>query len=381
MAAQITENRTPRAWRAMGLGLAVVALVTLAPLAAGAEQEGKAPDANGPSGGAVEAEAPTRVEKLEAEARARIEKLEAELRAAKQELSEKVEAEAAAAKARIDAAEAAIVKFFEDVKPDAPPAARGEGGRGERGERDRPPAIRPLITRPARESDRERPVPGRSGPGRSARDAAAAAQLARPLPEVKFDGVPLSDALAFFRETTGLNIHVKWKVLEQAEVSAATPVTLRLQDIPAGRALRLVLEEAGGPADVEMTIEEGTIIVSTAPDMARYAKLRTYDVSDLIAADPPQKQEGGQGEGEGPDAGGGGGRGLFSGQGRRPSEEKAHELVKLIEQSIAPGTWRDAGGTVGSAAVFGTKLVVTHTQSRHAEIESLLEDLRAGRGQ
>jgi hypothetical protein len=108
---------------------------------------------------------------------------------------------------------------------------------------------------------------------------------------------------------------------------------------------------------VEMTVEQGTVIVTSGADMGNYTHLRTYDVSDLLA----------RGEGE-PRADENGN--VFA------PEDRTSSLLQVIQRTVAPGTWRDSGGSVGAVAIFGNKLVVTHVEKRHREVEALLQDLR-----
>jgi hypothetical protein len=53
-------------------------------------------------------------------------------------------------------------------------------------------------------------------------------------------------------------------------------------------------------------------------------------------------------------------------------------LVKLIHQSVAPGSWQHAGGTVGSIMEWNGILVVSHTPDRQREVARVLDDLRRG---
>jgi hypothetical protein len=57
-------------------------------------------------------------------------------------------------------------------------------------------------------------------------------------------------------------------------------------------------------------------------------------------------------------------------------EDRASALLQVVQRTVAPGTWRDSGGSVGAVAIFGNKLVVTHVEKRQREVEALLEQLR-----
>jgi hypothetical protein len=75
---------------------------------------------------------------------------------------------------------------------------------------------------------------------------------------------------------------------------------------------------------------------------------------------------------------------LFSGGGKGPSgpDTKAlsNELLKLIEDNIAPDTWKDNGGSLGAIHEIKGSLVITQTQANHALIAGLLEELNSDQG-
>jgi hypothetical protein len=75
----------------------------------------------------------------------------------------------------------------------------------------------------------------------AAMSAALRAKLDRRLPEVKFDGVGLSDVLDFIRDVSGLPIRVDWDGLADAGVDRNAPVTARFYDLRAGQVMRLIL--------------------------------------------------------------------------------------------------------------------------------------------
>jgi len=188
-------------------------------------------------------------------------------------------------------------------------------------------------------------------------DATARAKLGRSIPEVKFDGVAFADAIDMLRDLTGLNIYVKWKALEQAGVDRNAPVTLKLKDVTAERAMQFLLDDVSMNGGVDMTIDDGTVIVTHSADMGNYTYLRTYDVTDLLARDGEVRAD------ENGNA--------------LAQEDRASSLLQVVQRTVAPGTWRDSGGSVGAVALFGNKLVVTHVEKRQREVEALLQELRA----
>jgi len=55
------------------------------------------------------------------------------------------------------------------------------------------------------------------------------------------------------------------------------------------------------------------------------------------------------------------------------------ELKQLIQDTIDPESWRDAGGNVGTIANLENQIVVTQTANAHKQIQDLLRELRRER--
>ncbi len=234
-------------------------------------------------------------------------------------------------------------------------------------------------------------------------DKATQATLDRRLPELRFDNVGFADVIDFLRDVTGANIFVNWKALEAASIDRNAPVTARLRDIPFRKALTIILESVGGATKLGYTIDEGVITISTADDLAKNVLNRVYDIRDLIIdipdfSDAPNfslqnatsSSGGGSGSGGGGGGGGGGGSGggLFGGSGgsggastdkSATRKELVDALIKLIQDTVAADTWRDAGGTVGSIRELGGQLIVTQTPENQQLLQNLLEKLRETR--
>jgi hypothetical protein len=213
-------------------------------------------------------------------------------------------------------------------------------------------------------------------------------QLAQRLPELNFQGVTLNDAIEFLRDVTGANITVNWKALETSGVNRDTPINLRLAGISLRKALDLVLNEAAGGDSITYFIDEGVIEITTRDIADHQMVTRVYDVQDLIMEVPdftnaPQfsldasQNQGGGGGGSGQLGQGGSGGGLsvtntlFSGggtnlnQNRIPTktkDQRAQDLVDLIEAVISPDIWKDNGG-IASIRYFNGMLVVTAPRS------------------
>lgn len=97
-----------------------------------------------------------------------------------------------------------------------------------------------------------------------AKDDKSKAAMARVLPELKFDGVALGDVLDFFKDVAGLSVDADWTKLAAAGLTRDMPVSVRLKDVSAGRALNLILFAAGPTKAVDFTVRDGTATVIVA---------------------------------------------------------------------------------------------------------------------
>ena len=92
--------------------------------------------------------------------------------------------------------------------------------------------------------------------------------LRKRIPEVRLEGTPLSDVIDFFRDTTGANIFVNWKVLEGVGIDRNAPVTLHLRDVTLDMVLRLILANVGdGNVRLAYTTEQNIIKISVADEL------------------------------------------------------------------------------------------------------------------
>ncbi len=116
----------------------------------------------------------------------------------------------------------------------------------------------------------------------TASDAAVAVQVARKLGTQKmtinFDGVPLLEALDFFRDVTGINIVVSAQARAQIEDEAVT-VKLRLKDIRAKNAFELTLRSHEG---LVYGIRHGVLTIALEEEFETRLRLKIYFVQDLI---------------------------------------------------------------------------------------------------
>jgi type II secretory pathway component GspD/PulD (secretin) len=237
--------------------------------------------------------------------------------------------------------------------------------------------------------------------GVSKTDQAVEALLDKHLPEVHFDGVGFTDVVDFLRDITGANIFVNWRALEQAGVDKNSPVTARLRDVKFSKALDIVLSEVGGgQVKLSYTVDEGVITISTADDLSKNVSTRVYDIRDLIVDIPDftnapnfnlqtsnssSNQTIGAGSTSNTTSSNGGGN-LFGGGGggggqttETTRKDLVDQIIKLIESTVAPDTWRDSGGSVGAISELSGQLIVTQTPENQLALMALLNQLRETR--
>jgi hypothetical protein len=236
--------------------------------------------------------------------------------------------------------------------------------------------------------------------------------LDRTIPAVTFANVTLRDAIDFLRDVSGANVHVNWKALEQAGVSADAMINVKLRQVPLRKVLNLVLSEAAGGTGLTWYLDEGVVEVTTREIADAQMFTVVYPVQDLLVEPPefvvPEFMLGGTGggygggsygsggggrRGGGSSSGGGGrfggggsygggmmgggfgsgmyggGTGFGSGTGGQPKDKdaKAKELIDLIVTTVQPNVWVDNGGQA-SVKFFNGNLIITAPRSVHEEI-------------
>jgi len=208
-------------------------------------------------------------------------------------------------------------------------------------------------------------------------DAKARAALDRNIPEINFQGVPLSDAVEFLRDVTSTNLFVNWKALEAAGIERNTVVTARLRDVKFAKALKTILNDAGGgTVKLNYEVDDGVITISTEEDLSRNVNTRVYDIRDLIVQPddgPPTEFAGAETEKPGAAS-------QPTTQSLSPRDQATKSVIGLIQDTVAPDTWKEKGGVAGTIRELAGQLIVTQTPENQSAIELLLNQLRENRG-
>ena len=211
--------------------------------------------------------------------------------------------------------------------------------------------------------------------------------LDRPLPDVKFNAVALSDVIDFLADTSGANFAVDWKQLDAAHVAKDAPITLKMGgSVPLRKVLTLVLKQAAADAPLTYYVDDGVIQVTTQEAADKELISKTYGIQDLLfqpidATGAPQldlqsASQGSSAGGGGGGGGSGGGQSLFSGSGNQQQnqtadsqKDRADEIIKLITDSVKPELWQVNGGTA-TISYYRGMLIVNAPRSIHEMLES-----------
>jgi hypothetical protein len=150
----------------------------------------------------------------------------------------------------------------------------------------------------------------------------------------------------------GIAVQVFWKDLENAGIERNTPIRLRASNVTVGRALRLVLDQAGSEVALGYEVRDGVLLVGTRERLDLYNDIWVHRVGDLLKA------------AVGPDSGG-----------TKTTRDAASDLKDEIVAAIDPDSWIDRGG-VGTMSCFRGRLIVRNSQPVQQKVTRFLADLR-----
>lgn len=239
-----------------------------------------------------------------------------------------------------------------------------------------------LISRPERRGGRTRP------------DNILLGALDRPIP-VDFKHEPFDKVMERLADAHRLNIIVNWNDLQRAGVERTVPIDLSLpNDITLHRALTEVLDQAGaGVTKVGFDVAEGTIKIATRQTLDKETYTAVYDINDLLQEIPmfndapltdltqvnkrtsastpakeakrPWSRESDDDDDEG---------------GHDPERaSRVQSIISLLQDTVAPDSWRDRGGSVGNINEINGQLVITQNSSAQRQIADVLGKLREQR--
>jgi tetratricopeptide (TPR) repeat protein len=192
-----------------------------------------------------------------------------------------------------------------------------------------------------------------------------------------------------------LEIVPLWRDLyDNADIDQSTAINMDpISSVKLGSALKFLLEAvSGGFAELDYGIENGIITIATRESIPTELITLVYDVTDLIGV-PAEYRTAVTGGGAGGGAAGGtaavGGGFTEAGteeetfsreEQRQERQARIEDLILLIQDTVSPDTWFDAGGE-GTITSYGARLLsIRQTTDVHNQVSSLLEELRKAHG-
>ncbi len=218
--------------------------------------------------------------------------------------------------------------------------------------------------------------------------------------ELSVNQQPFEKVIKYLAETQNVNIFVNWTALTTAGIDRNTQLSVNLHNVPFRKALTTVLSEVGGATNpLSYTIDDGVITISTKDELnsERYRVVRVYDIRDMLVQpdqniNPPQfdlqnitangnVQAGGGGAVAGGGGGlfGAGGAGANAAQPQQTRADIVKEILTTIKSTVAPTSWVDNGGTIGSIVELNGQLIVNQTVDNQLAVYNLLQQLRETR--
>ena len=195
-------------------------------------------------------------------------------------------------------------------------------------------------------------------------------KMMRQVPDVDFRDLRLEDVLSFITDITGAEIEPLWiddRTVDGLDKDAL--ITLKVKRVSALRLLEMVLEKAGDASAVysggnswQMT-DWGAIECGPKELLAKHMRLEVYPINDLLWQVPDYD--------ESPtidlqsvlqSSQGGGGQSPFQNDqqqdiDRRPAEERANDVIDILEALVEPESWLSGGGTASIRYFQGNLLV------------------------
>jgi len=182
--------------------------------------------------------------------------------------------------------------------------------------------------------------------------AAAVAELEQVKVDADFDKTPLSDVLAYLTKLTGRPSQVLWPRLEDAGVSADSPVSVKSKGAGVPAVLQLVSQSIGaeGSGQLELGIVEGILSVGPREFFDRRDTVMvSYDLSGVIAARMATYDE--------------------------PRSNVVSDVVRVVTEFVSPDDWQDNGGDLAKLNVVGDRMFVRAPQRMHPQIKWIIGQL------
>lgn len=161
---------------------------------------------------------------------------------------------------------------------------------------------------------------------------------------VNWKRVPAREAFLKLAEQIGVTIQIDEVSLKKRDTLLDTPVTLSLEEIPAGQLFDAICRAV---PEVYFQFDKQILVVTDRELTSAHYELRMYDISDLTKA---------------------------TSEGKR----NADDVVDLVKRRCNLGARENSGSAAVTLSRLGDRqlLAMTHTQRTHREISMFLRDLR-----
>lgn len=234
--------------------------------------------------------------------------------------------------------------------------------------------------------------PALANAGQGVRSALSTLSLV--LPEVRWDGVPLHEAVDQLRDISGGNFHVNWKALESVNITRDTPITMRVRSVTVRKTLGLMLSQLTGGDQVSFYNEEGVIEITTKQLADEKLVTRVYNIDDLLIIIPTIQPvtgssnagvSGNSSQTSNTSTGRSSGSsysntsrntnnasGSTTGDSAATRQQMTDDLTQLIRDVVKPDLWKENGGPA-SIRAFRGNLIITAPRSVHELIGGPIE--------
>lgn len=162
------------------------------------------------------------------------------------------------------------------------------------------------------------------------------------------ENVPLSDLPSMLQDKMNVPAIIDRRALDDVGVDLQTPVSLTVQQMSFGRALRHLLR----PLELTFHVRDEVLVITTPEEAETDLETRVFPVRDLADAADAQDPLVGRTDGY-------------------------QRLMNAIAMTVAPDTWSEVGGPASMASLPEAGVVaISQTMHVHAQIEDLLASLR-----
>lgn len=200
-------------------------------------------------------------------------------------------------------------------------------------------------------------------------------QMSKPI-TLDVEDQPLEDIINFLIDYTEAQIEpVYLDGIASTGMDRDTLLTLRVTNVPAITVLERILKKAEriegiGEEYTWQFTDIGSIECGPKTVLNENQRIELYDIADLIMVVPdfdnaPQfniQSSGGSSGGTSPFSGGGTQIQIESGA------DRSQRIIDLIQTSVEPDQWANAGGDGASLTVYGTSLVISAPDYIHRQI-------------